>query len=582
MEQQNSNTTPQGQQQDPYDPRTNGQPYHMPPGVYDSRRGTYMREEQQIFHLMLDERVMLDLVDNMPAALKEWTIKSPLKSDNIDMAIMLQKRAELPKEIQDRLNETYDRYKEINETYKIILTKYKEAVLLLHDELQLQNKDLTQIIILYYFVTRDISVFERTPLTDEQRADLIATAQEMDKVYTNSPTVKQKYYLDPEYTDLPQEFTEAREFFAYFPFISHYCCYKEFADLPIDDVWKEEPQQLMLPCMKTYKAKTYIIPNNTLINDMEQRPRINYGPYDLPVFGDITTYVAISYEPDPESGITAKGPEKLSPYLRMLSNAVVSLFVAGKEKGQDKPIISDEMIYRTMPGAGEKLSRGQKAALTKAIDKLRSMYMVIDATNELRNKKKIGPNETYRIDSNYLMVTRAEYKLQNGRITHAYRIEAEPPIYTYALAVKQLCSIPTKYLDIRQVENGLITDKPVRMTQEKQVITDILLRRIALMKYDARNKKPKQSNDAQPKATQNKKRTRRRDLRNEIQRQSHNILFSTLFETAGLTDLTAHQKKVYRDFVFEVLKFETAAGYIKGYKEQKENNWEIKGVEIIL
>ena len=196
MEQQNSNpnTTPQDQQQKcPYNLQTNSKFNPMPAGVYDSSLGRYLNEDQQIFHLMLDERVMLDLVEDAPATLKKWSIKSPLKSESIGAVfLLLNNDKSQPKDVQDAINGLLDSYRKVNETYKTISTKYKEALQLLNDETQLQNKDLTQIIILYYFVTRDISILDRTPLTDKQRAELIATAQEMDQVYTRTPSVNQK------------------------------------------------------------------------------------------------------------------------------------------------------------------------------------------------------------------------------------------------------------------------------------------------------------------------------------------------------------------------------------------------------
>lgn len=561
MEQQNSNpnTTPQDQQQKcPYNLQTNSKFNPMPAGVYDSRRGRYLNEDQQIFHLMLDECVWLDLLDDMPAALNKWSIKSPLISDHIDTVIMLQKRAELPKEIQDRANEAYDNYKIVNETFKT-QTKYKEALQLLNDETQLQNKDLIQIITLYYFVTSTMTTIEPAPLTDEQRAGLIATAQEMDKVYTNTPSVNQKYYLDPEYANVPQEYTEAREFFAYFPFISFYCCYKEFKDLPLDETADHiaEPRQLSLPLLQHLELTKYMMINNTAINDMSTLPLINGDPHDVYVFGDksdITTYIAISCEPDPEIGIEINMPRKLSPYKRTLTNGVLSLFVAGKEKGQDKPIFSDEMLYRAMPGAGEKLSPQQKAAMTKALNELRATHMTIDATDELRKRGLIGPNEKWERDGYFLSLTRDTYRAQNGRTVHAYRIDAEPLMYTYARLTKQLLTVPVKCLDIRRVKDGQITDKAVGMNEDRQALTDILLRRIALMKQDAHNKK---------------------------QKQSHTILFSSLFETADLSNVSKERKMDYRNFVFEVLEYQAAIGYIKGYKKQTKGR-AITGIEIKL
>ena len=594
MEQQNSNpnTTPQDQQQKcPYNLRTNSNFYPMPAGVYDRRTGRYMNEDQQIFHIMLDDRVLLDLIEDTPATLKKWSIKSPLESESIDAVFMLLKRAELPKEIQGKVNGIFETYKEINQTYQTLQTKYKEAAALLHDQ-PLQNKELIQIITLYYFATCDIEVVEPAPLTDEQRAELIATAQEMDQVYTDNPGKNQEHYLAPDYANIPQEFTEAREFFAYFPFVSFYCCYKEFSDLPLDETADHipEPQQILLPSIPDIPAinpNYSIMINSRLMYDLVTNARINapdpeYDLYNYNCRGnkEITSYVAITYDPDPNSGIKVTGPEKLSGYERTIYDAIVSLFATAAQNNIEKPTVTVDMIYRAMPGSGDKPSRGQKAAIVRVMNKFGDLHIEIDATADLRARGKIGPKETRLLKGKGLLFTELSGKVQNGRTVHAYKIAEEPILYTHSKLINQLCTIHVKYLALKQVEKGVITDKPIRMSPEKQVITHYVLRRIAIMKRDERN--TKQNNDAQNIATQNKKRTRRSKPRNEMQKQSRTILFSSILDIAGLTNLTGPKKKAYRDFVYAMLDYETAAGYIKGYKKQRENNWEIKGVEIIL
>lgn len=323
----------------------------------------------------------------------------------------------------------------------------------------------------------------------------------------------------------------------------------------------QQPQQLELfPLISPITAKWHIMTNSLVMNDLEsgKTPRIlpGHNEYDLHVFGEkseLTTYIAITYEPDPESGITIKGPERLTAYERAVFNAVVSLWVAAQKAGYDRPTITPEMIYKAMPGGSERIPAGQRGAIGKVINKLRQMRIYIDATDEMHKRGVTKPNEAFRMDAACLMITHVQRRVRNGQTVHAYRIEAEPIIYTYSKAVKQLLSIPAKCLDIRQLRDGKITEKPVRMSGDRQAIADYLLRRIARMK-EAQNKK---------------------------QNESRYILFSELFKVVSAETLNRFQEKDYRDFCFDVLEYQTAAGYIKGYKPIKEGR-KIAKVEILL
>ena len=485
--------------------------------------------------------------------------------------------------------------------------RYKEAMQIV-EGLALKNKDITQIIVLYYFVNEDANPMDKEPFSADEKEDLIYLAGLVDAFYTAMRQNGQRAqksgaaisldlakflsnlsvfevfleYFEDEDTKpgIPAGATIVIEFTDDIPIRIPGNFSKAIKDAEPDPktiflkaearetitgtgaaeaIEQPQPRQLELPFLPSITPKYWIVPNNALANDLENpnKLRINYGPYDLSVFGDrseITSYIAISYDPDPDSGITIKGPDRISAYERTVSNAIVSLWEAALKEGQDKPIISPEMIYRAMPGGGDKLSRGQKSAIVKAINKFRILHIEIDATDEMRKRKAIGPKESFTLDSNYLLTTHAQYRAQNGRTVHAYRIEAEPIILTYSKAAKQLLSIPAKYLDIRQVKAGKITDKPIRMSEDRQAVTDYLLRRIAIMKRDAQNK---------------------------TQKQSHNILFDEVYRIAGQEDKPRDQKKELRNFCFEVLEYQTAAGNISGYKKLKEGR-EVAKIEILL
>jgi hypothetical protein len=483
--------------------------------------------------------------------------------------------------------------------------RYKEAMQII-DGLGLKNKDIAQIIVLYYFVNDDSNPMTKKPFSADEKEDLIYLAGLVDAFYTGMRQNGQRaqksgaaisldlakflsnlaifevfleYFEDEDKKpnipagskltidfadDIPIKIpgpkgTPAAETDPKTIFLKAQAAEMITGTATAEAIKQPQPRQLELPFLPAITPKYWIVPNNALANDLENpnKLRINYGPYDLSVFGDkseITSYIAISYDPDPDSGIVIKGPDRISAYERTVSNAIVSLWEAALKEGQTKPIISPEMIYRAMPGGSDKLSRGQKSAIVKAINKFRILHVEIDATDEMRKRKVIGPKEAFTLDSNYLLTTHAQYRAQNGRTVHAYRIEAEPIILTYSKAAKQLLSIPAKYLDIRQVKAGKITDKPIRMSEDRQAITDYLLRRIAIMKRDAQNK---------------------------TQKQSHNILFDEVYRIAGQEDRPRDQKKELRNFCFDVLEYQTAAGNISGYKKLKEGR-EVAKIEILL
>lgn len=322
----------------------------------------------------------------------------------------------------------------------------------------------------------------------------------------------------------------------------------------------QEELPLIVETLKPIKPKNFIMPNNKLMNSLEshKKPLINVGELDLSVSkkGDgIDVYTMVSYEPDEMNGISIKG-DNLSGYEREVSNAIISLWEQAQLDGNPKPVIYPEMIYRAMPGGGERISPGQKGAIVKAINKFQKLHIVLDATDELRKRKIIGPKATYTIDSDFLLLTHAQYRTKHGgHVVHAYRIEAEPIIYTYSKLTRQILTVPSKYLDIRKVKDGVITNEIITMNETRQTITGYLLRRIAIIK---------------------------RAKQNNVSRIYPIITFDDLFLHAGINSQTSRDQKMnIREFCFDVLDYQKAIGNIKGYKTIKEGNKFTK-IEILL
>lgn len=250
-----------------------------------------------------------------------------------------------------------------------------------------------------------------------------------------------------------------------------------------------------LPLVQGLIPTAHTMPNNALMNTLQQKPAINAGAFDMTVSNargrrkEITAYTMISFDPG-ETSIKITDA-KLSEYERQVSDAIVSLWLeADKEKLP--PIFTLDMIFRAMPGGSDKASPQQKGAITKAIEKFRHLHITVDATEEMRKRGIIGSNETFKLDNFYLSATHAEHKVKNGGQTvNAYKIDAEPIILTYCTMTKQLLTIPAKYIAVEKVKNSRASGELLPMTANRQAMTGYILRRIEVMKRDEREAKEK-------------------------------------------------------------------------------------------
>lgn len=300
-----------------------------------------------------------------------------------------------------------------------------------------------------------------------------------------------------------------------------------------------------LPLVQGIRPTAHTMPNNALMNTLQQKPAINAGAFDMVVANakgrrkEITAYTMIEFDPG-ETSIKITDAH-LSEYERQVSDAVISLWIeAVKEKLP--PIFTPDMIFRAMPGGSDTASPQQKGAITKTIEKFRRLHITVDATEEMRKRGVIGSNATFKLDNFYLSATHAEYKVKNGGQTvNAYKIDTEPILLTYCTMTKQLLTVPAKYLAVEKVKKGRISGELVTMTADRQAMTGYMLRRIAVMKHDRKNK---------------------------VQTQSNVILFDTLFTETGTKTDNRKQTMINRNFCFDVLDYWKVSGFIKGYSKQ--------------
>lgn len=302
--------------------------------------------------------------------------------------------------------------------------------------------------------------------------------------------------------------------------------------------------------LESLRPSAHTMANNALINKMQEAEAINAGPFDLLVSSgtkrrkELTAYTMINYEE--ESGIQLK----LSEYERQVSDAIISLWI--EAKAQKLPaIISPDMVYRAMPGGGEKASPQQKGAIVRTIEKFRRLHITIDATEEMRKRGIIGERQRFKLDDFFLSAFHAEITAKNGgQAVSAYRINTEPLIYTYSKATKQLLTVKAEVLDIRKVKKGTATTELLPMNADRQAMTGYLMRRIEVMRHNPTTQSPV-------------------------------ILFRTLFNETGQDTTNKVTNRRNREFCFNVLDYWKAIGHIKDYKVQTQGNT-IRGIQIVL
>lgn len=336
----------------------------------------------------------------------------------------------------------------------------------------------------------------------------------------------------------------------------------------------------------------HTMPNNKLMNALEfgitgeegskPTPIIGQPEFDMPIFKAskrtkaVENYTMAAFDPDEEgNAITAVN---LSEYERQVSDAVASLWIEA-QKNEIQPAFTTDMVYRAMPGGGDKASPQQRGAITKAIEKMRRLHITVDATEEMRRRGVIGSGETMLFDDYFLSARRAQKKTKNGgKTVTAYLLNTEPLILSYSRMSKELITVDAKYLEVHKVKKDTISTELVMMNAGRQAMTGYMLRRIAIMKRDI---------EAAKEAFRDWEKKRKKDSTLEprpvasFRKQRDIISFDTLFEATEQSSTNRETQRRNREFCFEVLDYWKASGYIRGYKPKTQGR-SITGVELSL
>lgn len=326
----------------------------------------------------------------------------------------------------------------------------------------------------------------------------------------------------------------------------------------------------------TGTPKYYSSPNTTLANALlgntEKGELIGAGAVDLPVLSvgkdkEVTIYVDATIENT--EGITLTG-KPYTEYDRAVHDTVVSIYEDRLKTG-DPAVFTSDMVYRTMTHKtnAEYVSPQQRAAVTKSINKMATNIRVhADYTAEMKRRgiKANGKPVDSFVIKDFLLPAKEVNISAGGKQVTAYLLRDEPILLTHAKHNGQLITVNGKLLDIQEIDaNGNLTGVSLTNNDSRISIKSYLLRRVEVMRNDE-----KRAADALRKYEARRKKDPTMPLKkiHDFRNQSRVILFSSLFESTGITNKNTQTNS--RAYIEQVLRYWQAIRSIKGYKKRKK------------
>jgi len=338
---------------------------------------------------------------------------------------------------------------------------------------------------------------------------------------------------------------------------------------------REKTAKLYLPATP---PKSHSIINNPLMDKLQKNGANVEGGFNFSVGKNLYSFATVNF---------VEGQDKLTEYQRQVCDAVTSLYLAALDANVPSVFIPED-IFRAMPGGGEDPSPQQIQEIRETMDVLRSINIEIDATDEVLARGLIQEGETYKPNDYCLNFTELPVKARTGGyVKIGYRINYQPILLEYATLTNQILRVPAEVLTIKKVTaTGKKTNQIIPMTSSRQAIAGYLIRRITQERYTYKKakdawRKYEKSRVAKP----DRIKKSLEDFRDQKQKNADRILFSTVFEVAGLTENgdTISKEKAYdcRKFCLRVLDYQKAIGYLKDYEILKDGR-NIKGVKLIV
>lgn len=233
---------------------------------------------------------------------------------------------------------------------------------------------------------------------------------------------------------------------------------------------------------------------------------------------EILSWVSLDFS---DKAIRISGKKELTPYDRDVHDALVTLYVDGRNE-----YITPQMIYKTMTGNQEtKLTPKQLEAINNSLNKLMYSKLIIKASDA--ECKAYSMSDQFKYEGTVIQGEKATARV-NGVIVEVYHLLREPILYTYADSKNQISRLDIKLLN-----------SPVNKTEENITLQSYLLRRI----------------DAIKKSTK---------LRPTI---SYNTIYEQLDIQASSDGALRKKKLKVRNTVKRILDYLKAQNFIKNYTE---------------
>lgn len=338
-----------------------------------------------------------------------------------------------------------------------------------------------------------------------------------------------------------------------------------------------------LPLFQSFLPAMHTSPNSRLANSLQgENSIINAGERDFIVANrgkrnETTIYTMVSY--DAGDGVQLTG-RTVTEYDRQIYDAICSIW----EYGHESRMFTPDTVYRAMTGTDSQPSPQQRGAITKSIDKWRRILGKVDATAEItaylkRKRMEPEPGTVFKWGDAMLSVRELEAKQGKNKQT-VYKLNSEPLLLSYSRATGKLLTAPTALLDVKELTaDGQPTGPSIANTEGRIALKGYLWRRVLIMKHDIK--------DAQGRYRYyENERKRKPELPakplKSFFKQSHCILFETLFEATEQTTPNRELQRRNRDYVFQVLDYWKAVGHIAGYKKQTGKRGAITGFEILF
>lgn len=184
---------------------------------------------------------------------------------------------------------------------------------------------------------------------------------------------------------------------------------------------------------------------------------------------EINTLVSINFDTDGmnEKGKHIKGTEKLTPFDRIVLDAVNTLYFKGNNE-----YITTSMVFHVMAGNKDKFMSPKYAEeINNSLIKLLFTHITIDASEEASMYPEL---KNFKYHSTFLPGDMVQAKL-NGTEVACIHIYTRPILYLYAKHKKQVSEI-----DIDIIQKPFLTDR--KESKEQMTILYYLLRRIIALK----------------------------------------------------------------------------------------------------